>query len=148
MVARDPAGNTSNQSDTVTVFATNSVDIDDDGVGDSLDQCPNTPSGETVDANGCAPSQLDSDGDGVDDASDAFPNDASETLDTDGDGVGNNADTDDDGDGYSDSEELAAGTDPLSSESVPSESDGASGGLPVWLYYIATQPQATSKLRP
>ena len=148
VVARDPAGNTSNQSDTVTVFATNSVDIDDDGVGDSLDQCPNTPSGETVDANGCAPSQLDSDGDGVDDASDAFPNDASETLDTDGDGVGNNADLDDDGDGYSDSEELAAGTDPLSSESVPSESDGASGGLPVWLYYIATQPQATSKLRP
>ena len=148
VVARDPAGNISNQSDAVTVFATNSVDTDGDGVGDSLDQCPNTPSGETVDANGCALSQLDSDGDGVDDASDAFPNDASETLDTDGDGVGNNADTDDDGDGYSDSEELAAGTDPLSSESVPSESDGASGGLPVWLYYIATQPQATSKLRP
>ena len=148
VVARDPAGNTSNQSDTVTVFATNSFDTDGDGVGDSLDQCPHTLSGETVDANGCALSQLDSDGDGVDDASDAFPNDASETLDTDGDGVGNNADTDDDGDGYSDSEELAAGTDPLSSESVPSESDGASGGLPVWLYYIATQPQATSKLRP
>ena len=148
VVARDPAGNISNQSDPVTVFATNSVDTDGDGVGDSLDQCPNTPSGETVDANGCAPSQLDSDGDGVDDASDAFPNDASEILDTDGDGVGNNADLDDDGDGYSDSEELAAGTDPLSSESVPSESDGASGGLPVWLYYIATQPQATSKLRP
>lgn len=148
VVARDPAGNISKQSDTVKVAATNSVDTDGDGVGDSLDQCPNTPSGETVDTNGCALSQLDSDGDGVDDASDAFPNDASETLDTDGDGVGNNADLDDDGDGYSDSEELAAGTDPLSSESVPSESDGASGGLPVWLYYIATQPQATSKLRP
>ena len=148
VVARDPAGNTSNQSDTVTVSATNSVDTDGDGVGDSLDQCPNTLSGETVDANGCAPSQLDSDGDGVDDASDAFPNDPNESVDTDGDGVGNNADLDDDGDGYSDSEELAAGTDPLSSESVPSESDEASGGLPVWLYYIAMQPQATSKLRP
>ena len=76
VVARDPAGNISNQSDTMTVFATNSVDTDTDtdgdGVGDSLDQCPNTPSGETVDANGCALSQLDSDGDG-DDASDAFP---------------------------------------------------------------------------
>jgi len=35
---------------------------------------------------------------------DAFSLDATETLDTDGDGIGNNADTDDDGDsvlGYS-----------------------------------------------
>ena len=64
VVARDPAGNTSNQSATVTVSATNSVDTDGDGVGDSRDQCPNTSSGEAVDVNGCALSQLDSDGDG------------------------------------------------------------------------------------
>ena len=44
----------------------------------------------------------DSDGDGIIDANDAFPNDASESVDTDGDGIGNNADTDDDNDGLTD----------------------------------------------
>lgn len=44
----------------------------------------------------------DSDGDGVPDEDDAFPNDPSESVDTDGDGVGNNADTDDDNDGVAD----------------------------------------------
>jgi len=44
----------------------------------------------------------DSDGDGVPDEEDAFPNDPSETADTDGDGIGNNADTDDDNDGVLD----------------------------------------------
>jgi uncharacterized repeat protein (TIGR01451 family) len=39
------------------------TDTDDDGVGDNADQCPNTPSGETVDANGCSESQIDTDGD-------------------------------------------------------------------------------------
>ena len=39
----------------------------------------------------------DDDGGGVAN-SDAFPLDATETLDTDSDGIGNNADTDDDGD--------------------------------------------------
>ena len=141
VVARDPAGNTSEVS-AVLVVAASQLDSDGDGVNDSADQCPNTPSGETVDANGCAPSQLDSDGDGVDDASDAFPEDGSETLDTDGDGVGNNADTDDDGDGYSDSDEIEAGTDPLSSESFPSEDEEGSEGLPIWMLYIATQPKA------
>ena len=51
----------------------------------------------------------DSDGDGIFDAQDAFPFDASETLDTDGDGIGNNADTDDDNDGLLDTEEDANG---------------------------------------
>ena len=30
------------------------ADTDGDGVTDDLDQCPNTPTGETVDANGCS----------------------------------------------------------------------------------------------
>gem|GEM_PF-1871422 len=34
------------------------IDADGDGVTDSVDQCPNTPSGEAVDANGCAASQM------------------------------------------------------------------------------------------
>ena len=64
----------------------------------------------------------DRDGDGVKDEEDAFPDDSTEWVDTDGDGVGNNADEDDDNDGYTDAEELAAGTDPQDSESTPSES--------------------------
>ena len=39
---------------------------------------------------------------------------AGESADTDGDGLGNNADLDDDNDGFTDDEELADGTDPLS----------------------------------
>lgn|GEM_PF-2051931 len=40
----------------------------------------------------------DTDGDGVVDGLDAFPTDSTESIDTDGDGIGNNADTDDDND--------------------------------------------------
>ena len=43
----------------------------------------------------------------VADASDAFPLDNSEAVDTDLDGIGNNADTDDDGDGVADAEDSA-----------------------------------------
>ena len=56
----------------------------------------------------------DTDSDAIGDNSDAFPQDASESVDTDGDGLGNNADPDDDNDGFTDEEELADGTDPLS----------------------------------
>ncbi|MEK9878044.1 MAG: cadherin repeat domain-containing protein, partial [Betaproteobacteria bacterium] len=63
----------------------------------------------------------DDDGDGVADEEDAFPLDASETVDTDGDEIGNNADADDDGDGVPDSEDDL----PLnSSESIDTDSDG------------------------
>ena len=53
------------------------------------------------------------------DNKDAFPTNSAETVDTDGDGIGNNADLDDDNDGFSDAEEVAAGTDPLSASSCP-----------------------------
>jgi len=66
----------------------------------------------------------DSDNDGVNNASDAFPNDASETQDTDSDGTGNNADTDDDNDGYLDTDETTAGTDPLDANDIPTDFDG------------------------
>ncbi|BDY11728.1 OmpA family protein [Hydrogenimonas cancrithermarum] len=68
-----------------------SLDSDGDGVLDSRDKCPNTPSGTIVDGNGCA---LDSDGDGVADNFDRCPgsktNQVDETgcpLDSDNDGV-------------------------------------------------------------
>jgi hypothetical protein len=62
---------------------------------------------------------IDTDGDDVPDSADAFPLDSAETQDTDGDGIGNNGDLDDDDDGYSDADELQAGTDPLDSISFP-----------------------------
>lgn len=43
------------------------ADLDGDGVVNNLDQCANTPAGQTVNSNGCVISQLDTDGDGVPD---------------------------------------------------------------------------------
>ena len=49
-------------------------DSDSDGVMDDIDQCPNTPSGDTVDSAGCTvQSNSDSDGDGVTDNNDQCP---------------------------------------------------------------------------
>lgn len=67
-------------------------DSDGDGVKDSMDQCPDTPAGVSVDSRGCA---LDSDGDGVADYMDECPNTVRGAavdekgceLDSDGDGV-------------------------------------------------------------
>jgi hypothetical protein len=119
-------------SDAFPLDATESVDADGDGIGNNADS---TPNGDTdsdgVDnlADNCASisnaDQLNTDGDsegnacdsdddndGVADTSDAFPLDASESVDTDGDGIGNNADncvavtnaaqTDTDADGFGD----------------------------------------------
>ena len=69
-------------------------DKDKDGVKDSLDQCPNTPLGEAVDATGCSLPK-DADGDGVTDLLDRCPNTPAGTpvdatgcpRDSDGDGV-------------------------------------------------------------
>lgn len=66
-----------------------------------------------------AQANVDSDGDGILDVNDAFPNDPTETIDTDGDNIGNNADLDDDNDGISDLDEIAQGTDPLVPNSNP-----------------------------
>lgn len=74
-------------------------DLDCDGVIDTLDD--------------------DIDGDGVLNGSDAFPLNPSESIDTDGDGIGNNADLDDDNDGYSDADEIAFGSDPLDANDIP-----------------------------
>ncbi len=102
-------------------------DSDGDGVDDSLDAFPNDPS-ESGDADGdgvgdnrdAFPNDpleiLDSDGDGVGDNGDAFPNNPNESSDLDKDGIGDNADPDDDGDGLSDVEEGALGSNPLSAD--------------------------------
>ena len=49
-------------------------DADADGVPDLTDQCPDTPPGQGVDANGCASSQTDADQDGVTDDRDLCAN--------------------------------------------------------------------------
>lgn len=51
-------------------------DIDNDGVLNENDLCPNTEEGLTVDENGCANNQLDDDNDGVLNPSDDCPNTA------------------------------------------------------------------------
>ena len=120
-------------------------DDDLDGVSNALDNCPNTPSGETVDVNGCSNSQkdpdndgvfgnadncpstanadqLDTDGDGIGDVCDNAPTVSNANqLDTDGDGVGDVSDTDDDGDGVLDTNDAF----PLdASESADTDGDG------------------------
>jgi len=89
--------------DAFPLNASEFADTDSDGVGDNADLFP-------LDATEI----LDADADGVGDNADQFDDDPFEAFDTDGDGVGNNADLDDDNDGFSDEEELADGTDPLS----------------------------------
>ena len=79
------------------------LDDDQDGVPNNSDQCPNTPSGSSVDANGCAFGESDSDSDGVSDLLDNCPNTSSNEsvdiygcsqsqLDDDNDGVMNDSD--------------------------------------------------------
>ncbi|MBL1276170.1 MAG: thrombospondin type 3 repeat-containing protein, partial [Ectothiorhodospiraceae bacterium] len=91
----DVAGNTATAQVT---FEQAAPDTDGDGVPDASDLCPGTSAGNTVDGNGCAPSQLDTDSDGVSDAIDQCASTpAGETvngngcalsqLDTDSDGV-------------------------------------------------------------
>lgn len=94
-------------------------DDDGDGVLDVNDPFPlNSERGEENVPN-THPTFRDNDGDGYRNNLDAFPNNKKEWQDTDGDGIGNNRDTDDDGDGYSDTIEVEHGTDPLDANSVP-----------------------------
>ena len=71
------------------------LDSDDDGVQDVIDNCPGIPNESQQDRDGDLSGDVcddDRDGDGVDNAFDVFPDDATEWLDGDGDGVGDNAD--------------------------------------------------------
>tara|TARA_B100000683_G_scaffold114260_1_gene112407 strand:- start:51 stop:2861 length:2811 start_codon:yes stop_codon:yes gene_type:complete len=127
---------------------TDANDLDNDGIENSQDDCPNLAGNSTIDKLGCpdydgdgysntgdafpqdSNEYLDSDNDGVGDNSDAFPNDPSETTDSDNDGVGDNADTfpndptetnDSDSDGVGDNADDFPND---SSETVDSDGDG------------------------
>jgi len=100
-------------------------DFDNDGYNDSIDPLPKLAS----------PGDMDNDG--TLDSDDLFPSDAREWADSDGDGEGDNADTDDDNDGWPDSDEIRAGTDPYSSSSQPVDTfeivvPGTAIGLGAW----------------
>ena len=101
-------------NDAFPLDAAASVDTDGDGMPDTLVGNVTTSLVEDDD----------DDGDGVLDIYDWAPLDPSEWVDTDGDGVGDNADADDDGDGWSDSDEYICGSNHLDANSVPPDGDG------------------------
>ena len=103
LLADSDADGVDDNLDAFPLNASEFADTDSDGVGDNADLFP-------LDATEI----LDADADGVGDNADQFDDDPFEAFDTDGDGIGDNADLDDDNDGFSDEEELADGTDPLS----------------------------------
>ena len=105
-------------------------DSDGDGIGDNLDTDDDNDglSDSEEAALGTNPLDADTDNDGLNDGQDAFPLDAQETTDTDGDGLGNNTDTDDDNDGYSDQVENTEGTNPLDASDTPADDDN--DGIP------------------
>ncbi len=107
----DSSGNTASTTVNITIT-------------DDLQVCGTPPVSSGSGGSSGGSSSLDSDNDGVDDTLDAFPNDPSEWTDTDSDGIGNNLDTDDDGDGFLDTIEILAGTDTIDSSSFPTDTDG------------------------
>ena len=71
----------------------------------------------------------DSDNDDVVDSLDALPFDPTETLDTDGDSIGNNADNDDDGDGVTDGQDPAPLNPEISDSAVYAALDTDGDGI-------------------
>jgi len=130
--------------DAFSTDATESIDTDADGTGNNADlDDDNDGYSDVIEAtegtnsllSTSVPADLDGDfypdstdtdidGDNVLNEDDAFPIDLTETLDTDADGTGNNADLDDDNDGYSDAIEAIEGTNPLVDSSKPLDLDG------------------------
>jgi len=64
------------------------------------------------------------------------------TLDTDNDGIPDITDSDDDNDGFSDTEEIAAGTDPLNADSKPQDSGNNTNLLAYWKLDESTSSSA------
>jgi hypothetical protein len=82
-------------------------DFDNDGYNDSIDPLPKLASPGDIDNDGCL------------DEEDAFPTDFRECRDFDEDGIGDNADPDDDGDGWADTDEIRQDTDPFDASHYP-----------------------------
>ena len=114
-----------NDNDGIPDIQEENLDTDGDGITNDIDADDDNDGVLTVeeDANGNGdPTDDDSDGDGLYDALE------SDILDGDSDGVSDQRDTennnqfnDQDGDGYPNADETAAGTDPLDEESFPED---------------------------
>ena len=102
------------------------IDTDGDGIFDCLDPDDDNDglSDEEEEELGTDSLNNDTDGDTIEDLPDAFPLDPTEWEDTDSDGIGNNADLDDDGDGYLDEYEIICGTSSTNQGNVPLDYDG------------------------
>ena len=100
-------------------------DYDNDGIGNNADyDDDNDGYNDTDDDFPLNSSEWnDFDLDGWGDNSDAFPLDSSEWNDTDLDGIGDNSDTDDDNDGWTDSDENSCGSDPYTYSNMPLDTD-------------------------
>jgi hypothetical protein len=90
-------------------------DTDSDGKPDMLDENAVNPTGLVED--------MDDDDDTFLDTVDDFPENPNEWLDTDSDGVGDNTDSDIDNDGWSNTIEEAAGSDPMDKDDMPLDTD-------------------------
>jgi len=121
LAADTDADGVADNLDDLPLDETEVTDTDGDGIGNNADDDDDGDFlSDSIEVKlGTNPLLRDSDADGVDDNFDALPLNSNETADSDEDGVGNNADLDDDNDGFSDEEELTAGTDPLSASSCP-----------------------------
>ena len=99
----DPADQDPSNNETQTTLITPEHDTDADGIVDSQDtDDDNDGLLDNQENEDSCPYRLkaDSDNDGVNDGNDAFPCNSAESVDTDADGIGNNADVDDDNDGW------------------------------------------------
>ncbi len=98
-------------SDDFPLDPTETLDTDRDGIGNNADE--DDDNDDTVDIadpqplNNLVTGREDNDSDGYPNIDDAFPNDPTEFADQDRDGIGNNADTDDDGNGIPDNQDFA-----------------------------------------
>jgi hypothetical protein len=92
------------------------ADSDGDGVEDELDPCPLIADGTDLDGDGvCAPL------DECDDPAEPLAASATDIRNLDGDSLCDEADLDDDGDGFADGVEVAWGTDPRDATSFPED---------------------------
>lgn len=97
------------------------------GLGVSLTYQGKAPDIGAIESNSAASNSSfsslnDIDQDGTSNFEDNFPTNPNESIDTDMDCIGNNADTDDDNDGFADLVEISAKTDPLNPVSLPTSS--------------------------
>jgi len=103
-------------------------DFDNDGFIDAIDILPKFASPGDLDADGCMDEGLNPD---------VFPEDPTECFDFDNDGLGDNEDIDDDGDGWSDANEIREGTNHRDASSMPIDPfeiviPGTTVGLGAW----------------